>query len=61
PGLLVPIDLLGLLLLSLVQQKIPERQVESFDYHVYGSFTLDSQFVYARQLLSSDKYWFGQR
>lgn len=36
PGLLVPMDLVGLLLLSLFQQHMPERQIESFDYHVYG-------------------------
>lgn len=44
PGLLVPIDLVGLLLLSLVQQKMPGRQVESFDYHVYGQ-------LYTRQAI----------
>ena len=36
PGLLVPVDVVGLLLLSLCQQHLPERQCMSFDYHVYG-------------------------
>lgn len=36
PGLLVPMDLVGLLLLSLVQKHLPELQVELFNYHVYG-------------------------
>lgn len=36
PGLLVPMDLVGLLLLNLCQQIRPELQIKSFDYHIYG-------------------------
>ncbi len=36
PGLLVPMDLVGLLLLNLHRQRNSEGLVKSFDFHVYG-------------------------
>jgi hydroxyacyl-ACP dehydratase HTD2-like protein with hotdog domain len=54
PGLLVPIDLVGLLLLALAQQKMPERQVESFEYHVYGQ-------LYTRQVIRLCATALGER
>lgn len=36
PGLLIPVDVVGQLLLNLCQQHMPERRTKSFDYHVYG-------------------------
>ena len=44
PGLLVPMDAVGLLLLNLCQQYMPNVKVTSFNYHVYGQ-------LYTRQTI----------
>jgi len=55
PGLLVPMDLLGLLLLVLLGQKKPRRKIKWLEYHIYGQIFTGQPVRLCATVLDSNK------
>ena len=55
PGLLVPMDLIGLFLLVLLGQKKPRREIKSLEYHIYGQIFTGQSVRLCATVLDSKK------
>ena len=55
PGLLVPTDLIGILLLSHFKQKAPKTKISTIDYHVYGQLYTNQSVRFCGAIIDEDQ------